>query len=320
MIKFKKNVSVIIPVRNCKQYIHEAIYSVLGQDFSNFEIIIIDDGSNDFDYEKLTLLDQRIQVHHLSGVGVSRARNIGMELARGEYIAFLDADDVWFPGKLGAQIRYFENHPDIGCVFGGFLKWLPDDAGIFVAAATLTEDSSSLTTCEKTRSGWIYTRLLTGLLVGMNTAVIRREVYTNLGGFDETMRIGEDYMFWLKVSRVYEMHALDGNVALYRIHPASAMHRLDAENHQAELLCLAAKRWGLHDPDGTYLTLQNFQQRLGACAFDHGYKHFWNGLPTVAARSFYHSLKVGHRPVRSAAYFASVLIQPFLKMTRSRQR
>lgn len=316
MIGLKIAVSVIIPVRNCREYIHEAIHSVLLQDFSNFEIIVIDDGSSDFDYQQLALLDPRIQVHHLSGVGVSKARNAGMQLARGQYIAFLDADDIWFPGKLKAQIRYFENHPNIGCVFGGFVKWLPDEIGSFPLAASLTEDCSNTVGCEKARSGWIYTRLLTGLLVGMNTAVIRREVYENLGGFDETMRIGEDYMFWLKVSRTYEMHALDGSVALYRIHPASAMHRLDVENHECELLSLAVKRWGLHNPDGTRLTQNDFQQRMGACAFNHGYKHFWYGLPKFSAKSFYQSLKLRHRSIRSTVYIALLLIRPLLLMKR----
>ena len=271
------SVSVVIPVRNCQQYIHEAVDSVITQDFVYFEIIIIDDGSDDFDYDQLTHLDRRIQVHHLTGVGVSRARNFGMQLARGKYIAFLDADDIWFPGKLSAQVRYFEKHPDVGCVFGGFLKWLPDETGAFPSANSLMEDCADLVRCEKMRSGWIYTRLLAGLLVGMNTAVIRREVYENLGGFDETMRIGEDYLFWLKVARVYEMHALDGKVALYRIHSASAMHRLDIDDHQSELLALAVKRWGLCNPDGSHLSQHDFQQRVGACVFDHGYKHFWDG-------------------------------------------
>lgn len=297
-------VSVIIPVRNGRDYIHQALASVTSQDFHDLEIIVIDDGSTDFDYQTLAALDPRIHVQRLAGNGVSTARNTGMQLARGRYFAFLDADDVWFPGKLTAQIRYFEQHPEVGCVFGGFIKWMRTDDGAFPPAQSLMYECHDLITCETERSGWLYTRLLDGLLVGMNTAVIRREVFTRLGGFDASMRIGEDYLFWLKVSRIYPMHALDGPVALYRIHEASAMRRLDPENHLTDLLKIAVSRWGLKNPDGTSLPVDEFEKRLAESEFTHGYNHFWEGSPAVARRAFLRALKGGVLPLRSAAYIA----------------
>lgn len=297
-------VSVIIPVRNGREFIHEALASVCSQSFSDLEIIVIDDGSDDFDYQTLTQFDARIRVHRLAGSGVSTARNTGMQLACGQFFAFLDADDVWFPGKLAAQIRYFEQHPEVGCVFGGFTKWARADDGAFPPAQSLMQDCQDLITCETERSGWLYSRLLKGLLVGMNTAVIRREVFTRLGGFDASMRIGEDYLFWLKVSRIYPMHALDGPVALYRIHEASAMRLLDPENHLTQLLEIAVSRWGLTNPDGTGLPLDEFKKRLAESEFTHGYNHFWEGSPAVARRAFFRALKGGALPLRSAAYIA----------------
>lgn len=297
-------VSVIIPVRNGREFIHEALASICSQSFSDLEIIVIDDGSDDFDYQTLAQLDPRIRVYRLEGSGVSTARNTGMRLARGDYLAFLDADDVWFPGKLAAQIRYFEQHPQAGCVFGGFIKWARADDGVFPPAQSLMQDCHGLVDCEVTRSGWLYTRLLDGLLVGMNTAVIRREVFTRLGGFDASMRIGEDYLFWLKVSRIYPMYALDGPVALYRIHEASAMRRLDTENHLVELLKIAVSRWGLTNPDGTGWSAEELKKRLATSEFTHGYNHFWQGSPAVARRAFFRALKGGALPLRSAAYIA----------------
>ena len=311
-------VSVIIPVRNCREYIHEAIDSVLGQDYSNLEILIIDDGSDDYRYSELEKWDGRIAVHRLSGMGVSHARNIAMALAKGAYFAFLDADDIWFPGKLAAQVDYCERNPQVGCVFGAFARWERDASGRFPPSSSLTTNCRALTENEPARSGWIYTRLLMGQLVGMNTAVIRREVFEQLGGFDESMRIGEDYLFWLKVSRVFEMHALAGTVALYRNHELSAMRRLGKPNHLAIMLKTAVSRWGLSNPDGTNLDQGEFNIRLASTEFDHGYNHFWWGSAVVALRSMFNSLRGGFRPARSLTYIALLPVRNLLPRLRHR--
>lgn len=295
-------VSVIVPVRNCRDYIHEAIDSILDQSFADLEILVMDDGSDDFDYQSLNSYDQRIRVTRLAGGGVSRARNAGMRLARGQYLAFLDADDFWFPGKLGAQIAYFGNHPEVGVVFGGFVKWQKESNGTFPPATSLTTDCSNLVQADTERSGWLYTRLLMGLLVGMNTAIIRRTLYDRLGGFDESMRIGEDYDYWLRASRITQMHALAGPVALYRIHTSSAMNRPDPENHLAVLLQTSRARWGLAGADGTAVSQKDFRRRVAASEFAHGYQHYWDGQITTARQAFARALRGGYRPLRSAAY------------------
>lgn len=297
-------VSVIIPVRDGRAYIDEAIASVLSQYFQDVEIVVINDGSSDGDYDVLCATDPRIRVLHLGGNGVSTARNLGMQAARGDLIAFLDADDVWFPGKLAAQVRYMEAHPEVGVVFGGFLKWEAEPGGSFAPAASLMTDCSSLDRAEASRSGWLYTRLLMGLLVGMNTAMVRRSVVQAIGGFNVSMRQAEDYDFWLKASRIAEMHALDGPVALYRIHKASAMHRLAPGNALTTLLHAARLRWGLRGPNGDSVNEAAFERRLAQIHFDHGYAHYWNGSRSVARRSFYHAIRARYRPLRSAAYVA----------------
>ena len=297
------SVSVIVPVKNGKEYIHEALASILLQEYEDFETLVIDDGSTDFDYDTLSLIDKRIKVLHLEGLGVSCARNYGMTLARGDFIAFLDADDVWFPGKLQAQISYFHANPDVGVVFGQFLRWYADSTGEFKAADLIWSDCSLLCDAEVERSGWLYTKLLMGLLVGMNTAVIRRTVYEQIGGFNESMRIGEDYDFWLRASRVAPMHSLSGPVALYRIHPASAMHKIAKENHMARLLHCGEVRWGLTNPDQTSLDRTLFQMRIANTHFDHGYLHYWRGDKTIARRSFLMAFLNGGRRLRSAIYY-----------------
>ena len=301
---FSPSVSVIIPVRNGRAYIDEAIASVVCQSFQDFEIVVINDGSTDGDYDSLVAIDPRIRVLHLAGCGVSTARNHGMRAARGELIAFLDADDIWFPGKLQAQVIYMQAHPQVGVVFGGFLKWEAGAEGKFPLASDLMGDCSALSRPEAARSGWLYSRLLMGLLVGMNTAMVRRSVVDAIGGFNTSLRQAEDYDFWLKASRVAEMHALDGRVALYRIHSASAMHRLASDNALINVLHAARLRWGLAGPGGDFLSVQAFQQRIAQIQFDHGYAHFWEGNRAVARRAFRSALQAGFRSRRSAVYFA----------------
>lgn len=299
-------VSVVIPVRNCRDYIDESVVSVISQSYRNFELLVIDDGSDDDDYTRLLDLDPRVRVVRLSGSGVSKARNVGMAMARGQYIAFLDADDVWFPGKLEAQVRYLESHPEVGVVFGGFMRWLADEKGKFRPSDELMTTISRETGCDPARSGWLYLRLLNGLLVGMNTAVIRRSIYESVGGFNESMRQAEDYDFWLKASRLMEMHSLAGAVALYRIHPASAMHRLADESMLAFLLVSARLRWGLSQNDGQTMSVQQFSQRLGSVYFDHGYSHYWQGSYAAAKKAFLQSVKRRYRVYKSCAYLMMI--------------
>lgn len=304
-------VSILVPVKNGKRYIAETVDSILGQDYENFELIIVDDGSTDFDYKSLESLDPRIKVQRTTGLGVSAARNLGLAVAQGDFIAFNDADDVWFPGKLKAQIEYLKKHPQTGVVFGKFIKWHPSAKGSFPEAATLSTDCTGLVDCDPARSGWIYTRLVMGLLVGMNTALIRRQIYEQVGGFDESLSKGEDYDFWLRCSQITEMDCLNGFVALYRIHDASAMSRLEDSNNLRDLLISARARWGLTNPDGLAISARQFRKRVAKTDFDHAYKHYWLGNPTISAKSFLKSFIGGHMRFKSFIYI-------FLSLAKSK--
>ncbi len=309
-----------MPVRNGKDFIFEALDSILQQDFNDLEVIVIDDGSDDYPYNTLEDYDPRIEVIRLEGLGVSHARNVGMHRSRGRFIAFLDADDVWFPGKLQAQINYFEKNPEVGIVFGAFTRWLQRPGGSFELSKELVRDCSGLTDCEPERSGWIYTKLLMGMLVGMNTAIMRHVIYQRLGGFDETMSIGEDYEFWLRASRITQMHALNGAVALYRIHSSSAMHKLAIENHLATLLKIAKYRWGLAGPEGNSVSHEAFRQRCGRAEFDHGYLHFKYGSLVIAQRAFFNSLRWGFHRRLCLGYIIYTTWQMFRRAVTGEER
>lgn len=109
-------VSVVIPAYNAERFVGEAIDSVLGQSYRRFEVIVVDDGSNDGTAARLRAYRDRVRHVHQANGGVGSARNRGIALATGDYIAFLDADDVWTPDKLAVQVEIADRHPESGLI------------------------------------------------------------------------------------------------------------------------------------------------------------------------------------------------------------
>lgn len=116
-------VSIIVPVYNAEKYIETTIRSILAQTVSNFEVILVDDASTDSSVEKINQIqDERLRILHTSkesGFGAAAARNLGMEAARGRYLAFLDADDIWYPEKLEKTLKFMKKN-DAAFVFTGY--------------------------------------------------------------------------------------------------------------------------------------------------------------------------------------------------------
>lgn len=302
-------VSVIMPAWNAAPFIHEAASSVLTQSFSDLELIVVNDGSTDWDYQQLAQLDQRVVVVDLPRGGVSRARNAGLQRARGRYIAFIDADDLWVPGKLQVQVEYLERHPDVAIVFGNVRRWYPDASGRFPDVRSHFPSLSELDVLDETRKGWMYTRILMGDTLGMITPVLRREVYEMVGGFNVGMERAEDYEYWLRCSRHFRMQAFQAVMAIYRMHSSSTMHRVVVKNDLAELLTRSRTEWGLADPDGHRLSATSFRRRVGRAHFDHGYVHYRSGDPVVALKAFCRSLLAGKFMFKSSVYCVLSLLK-----------
>jgi len=203
-------ISVVIPVYNGAKTIKETIESVLQQSYENFEIIVINDGSQD---ETLAVInsikDQRIKVFSYSNAGLSASRNRGFAQARGEFIAFLDADDLWTKDKLEAQLEALQQNPQAAVAY----SWTDhiDENGKFLRPA-------SYNSC----NGNVYQRLLIGnfLVSGSNT-LIRTQALTKVGGFDESLNSAEDWDMWLRLASLYEFVVVPRPQVLYRISPYS---------------------------------------------------------------------------------------------------
>src|SRR3990172_7360951 len=123
-------VSVIIPTYNREKYIVETLQSVFEQTFTDYEVIVIDDGSTDNTSVVLKpYLDRIVYIRKPNG-GQGSARNVGIKKAKGEYIAFLDSDDLWLPEKLEIQVRYLDGHPEAGLVFTDMVIFCQDESGM----------------------------------------------------------------------------------------------------------------------------------------------------------------------------------------------
>lgn len=280
-------VSVIIPAFNAGWFIEEAIRSVLLQDCPADEIIVVNDGSTDRDYSELESLGTQVRVIHQCNRGVSAARNLGFTLAQQEYVAILDADDVWILGKLRAQMSHLSQQPDCDAVFCLGLNWESDADGSTWTHPNVTPVGAQRAP-EATRLH--YRDFLCGIPVATSTMVVKKAVWQALGGFDESLRYGEDQEFNLRLSREYHIDVLDAIGMLYRKHRSSATARIQGRNHWAEVIEGAVGRWGLIDRWGIGVDRKEIACHLAQLHFLHGYEHFWRGSTKIARREFGRSL------------------------------
>lgn len=190
------HISVIIPTYNRLEFVQKAIQSVYGQTYSDFELIIIDDGSRDGTEEALkkTALPQT-QYLRQENRGVSAARNRGITRATGEWICFLDSDDHWLEKKLARQIDYHKKHPDIVVSQTGEI-WIRHGKRV-----------NQMKKHHKP-TGDIYEKCLEMCCVTPSSVMIHRSVFDTVGLFDEALPACEDYDLWLRISCRYKIGLL----------------------------------------------------------------------------------------------------------------
>ncbi|MBT3067037.1 glycosyltransferase [Rhodoferax sp. U11-2br] len=282
-------VSVILPAYNAQVHIAQAVDSVLTQDYTNLELLVIDDGSTDGTADHPCLQDPRIRVLRQHNAGPASARNLGLTQAKGELIAFIDADDLWLTGKLSLQVAYLRDHPEISIVFGGFQRWLASPDKRFEVPLCPRIESTSQALAQP--SGWLYTDLLLDSVVHIITAMVRRSVFDTVGVFDTRLPTGEDYDFWLRASRQFKLDQLAQTVACYRIHAGSLTKVPRPENNEYLVLQHALASWGGSGPDGRSVDARSLQNRLFGICFGHAYFHFWHGDRRRARHAFGQALQ-----------------------------
>jgi glycosyltransferase involved in cell wall biosynthesis len=200
----KPLVSVIIATFNRGWILSEAVDSVLSQDYAPFELIVIDDGSTDDTAAILNdYADSRLRVHFQPNRGVSAARNRGIPQSAGELIAFLDSDDLWLPGKISAQVLFFQEHPD---------ALICQTEEIWIRNKVRVNPKNR----HQKPSGDIFRPSLALCLVSPSAVMIRRSLLDEVGLFDETLPACEDYALWLRISCKHLVHLMDVPLILKR--------------------------------------------------------------------------------------------------------
>ena len=199
----KPLVSVIIPTYNRGWIISEAIDSVLAQDYQDYELIVVDDGSTDNTREILDAYERDIIVLRQANKGVSAARNRGIAAAAGQLVAFLDSDDLWLPRKLSRQVDFFKLNP--------------------AAVINQTEEiwiRNGIQVNPKDRhrkpTGMIFERSLGLCLVSPSAVMIKKPLFDAVGVFDESLPACEDYDLWLRISSRYPVHLIDTPLIIKR--------------------------------------------------------------------------------------------------------
>jgi glycosyltransferase involved in cell wall biosynthesis len=219
-------VSVVIPAYNAMTYLPKTLDSVLQQSFTDFEVLLINDGSTDsIESWFTTVNDDRVRLISQANQGLPGARNTGIKEAQGDYVAFIDADDLWEPTKLEKQVRCLDAKPEVGLVYAWTL--LIDQDGNSIGTVTAAQ-----------AEGNVWEQLLLGDVVGSGSAaMIRRICFDQVGMFDTELTSIEDCDMWVRIAAHYPFAVIKEVLVYYRQHPSGMSRNYDrmAQNSRLKI-------------------------------------------------------------------------------------
>jgi glycosyltransferase involved in cell wall biosynthesis len=255
-------VSVIIPTYNCAHYLGQAIESVIGQTFRDFEIIVLDDGSTDNTSEIADKYGKAIRYIRQTNGGLPAARNRAIEASTGEFVALLDSDDWWEPNKLEEQVPLIEADPEVGISFTD-LRVVYDD-GTVLPSFLLSRPLAS--------SGYVFDRLLLSGFILPSTVLMRRSCFEQSGRFDESMRSHEDIDLWLRICRKWKAVLVPKPLT----HRRQGLSNMTANHDLRTRYDIRLFEKALALPDLTAAQLAAIKKRLGQAHFSRGQFLFAN--------------------------------------------
>lgn len=235
-------VSVSMAVYNNARYLQESVESILNQTFTDFEFLIIDDGSTDHSHQILqdyAAKDQRIRLTSRSNKGIPKTRNEMLVQARAEFVAVMDADDVALPERLARQVEFLQHHASVVCVSASQV-WIDPEGDLLTYMEPPTDDAE------------LQKQLLAGKnLICHPCALIRRSAMLQVNGYNEAMSTSSDLDLCLKLGEVGELANLPDTLLKYRIHPGGVSEqRMLQQSNNAHEACKRA--WQRRGIEGRY--------------------------------------------------------------------
>ncbi|MFH1306928.1 MAG: glycosyltransferase [Candidatus Micrarchaeota archaeon] len=204
----KIEVSIVMPVLNSEKFLAEAIESVLGQKFQNWEFVVVEGRSKDNSLEileKFAKQDKRLKIIKAKGKGVSHAANIGIKKAKGKFVVRMDADDVCFRERIGKEIKFMKKHPEIGVV--GSACVMIDEKGKELYVAKKPAEDKGIKKYMYFKCPFFHP-----------TIMARRKLLLSVGGYDEKLKVGEDYDLWARLGRKTKFANIAEPLLYYRKH------------------------------------------------------------------------------------------------------
>lgn len=195
-------VSVIVPVYNGEKYIREAIDSILNQSYKDFEVIVIDDGSKDNTLSIVKEYDGKIRWKSQENKGQASATNEGVKMAEGEYVAYLDADDVCMPERLEVQVKYLDNHLNVGLVYSSYYQM--NSVGE-IKRITKARPHDNFVLLQKD-------------YIARSTVMHRKKCLDEVGLFDESISGDDDWDMWIRISEKFGVDYVERPLVKYRVH------------------------------------------------------------------------------------------------------
>jgi len=257
-------VSIAIPAYNASSFIEDALQSIFSQEFNDYEVLVVDDGSVDQTPSILKKYESKIRFFRKNNGGPASARNVAIKNSMGKYIAFLDADDLWKPQKLKLQVDYMDKDQSIGFSHTNAECFSIDNEGKKVKRRNLVCDVQ----------GFVFKDLFWSNFIVNSSVLVRHECLERVGLLDESRELigSEDYDLWLRLSRFYKLGCVSDILLEYRLHDQSLIG--ESYENAFPLHVEIYKKFYQTFPDTKEKIGMDYNEALGDLYLRYAYKNF----------------------------------------------